>query len=156
MESSDSLPGEKRRSFVPPRVEIRQLDFSRHEKPARTEALTNRKGEVARVVKRLLAIVREHRSSARRVGAPIDPTALGMIVNALRIASFGRDPRPLLHHPDPVAAWLRQSLFQDLLEEPGNVLFTTRIDDETIRHEATEVEFWKECLRELAEAVEQG
>lgn len=153
MESSDSLPGEQRRSFRPPRVEILRLDFSRREKPGRTQALSDREGEVARVVKRLLATVREYRASARRVGSPLDRTALGMIVEALRLESFGGDPRPLLHHPEPVAAWLRQSLFQELLEEPGNVLFTTRIDDETIRYEAMEVAFWRECLRGLGEAV---
>ncbi len=155
MDPSESIPDKRERSFLPPRVEILRLDFSLREKPARTQAVSNRGGEVARVVKRLLAIVREHRSSARRVGSPIDPTALGMIVDALRIESYGGDPRPLLHHPDPVAAWLRQSLYQELLVEPSNVLFTIPIDEETIRYEAMEVEFWRECLQELEERVSE-
>ena len=155
MDPSESIPDKRERSFLPRRVEILRLDFSLREKPARTQAVSNRGGEVARVVKRLLAIVREHRSSARRVGSPIDPTALGMIVDALRIESYGGDPRPLLHHPDPVAAWLRQSLYQELLVEPSNVLFTIPIDEETIRYEAMEVEFWRECLQELEERVSE-
>lgn len=150
METPDSPTGE-RRSFLPPRIEILRLDFSLRERSPRTQSIGDREAEVERVVKRLHAIVREHRASARRVGSPFGSTDLEMIVEALRIESFGGDPRPLLHHPDPVAAWLRQSLFQELLEEPSNILFTTRIDDETIRYEAMEAAFWRECLQELAE-----
>jgi hypothetical protein len=152
MESSSHEPGEGRR-FLPPRVEILRLDFSRRGKPAREQARDDRDGEIARVVKRLLAIVREHRASARRVGSPLGRDALRTILQALRIESFGGDPRPLLHHRDPVAAYLRESLFQELLEEPSNVLFTTRLDDETVRYEAMEAAFWRECLAELEERV---
>lgn len=153
METPDSPTGE-RRSFLPPRIEILRLDFSLRERSPRTQSVGDREVEVERVVKRLHGIVREHRASARRVGSPLGSTDLEMIVEALRIESFGGDPRPLLHHPDPVAAWLRQSLFQDLLEQPSNILFTTRIDEETIRYEAMEASFWRECLRELAKTLE--
>jgi hypothetical protein len=150
MESPESLPREQR-SFLTPRVEILRLDFSLRERSPRTQLVGDREVEVERVVKRMHAIVREHRASARRVGSPLGSKDLEMIVEALRIESFGGDPRPFLHHPDPVAAWLRQSLFQELLEEPSNTLFTTRIDAETIRYEAMEAAFWRECLQGLAE-----
>lgn len=153
MDSPDSLPGEKHRSFLPPRVEILRLDFSRFSRSTPTQVTRERETEVGRVVSRLLAIVREQRASARRVGSPLDEEDLEDILEALRIESFGGDPRPLLHHPDPVAAWLRQALFEDLLEEPGNVIFTTRIDDETIRYETMEASFWRECLEELGDRI---
>ncbi len=152
MDLPDSPIGE-RRSFLPPRIEILRLDFSLRERSPRTQSVGDRDIEVERVVKRLHTIVREHRASACRVGSPLGSTDLEMILEALRIESFGGDPRPLLQHPDPVATWLRQSLFQELLEEPSNILFTTRIDDETIRYEAMEPAFWRECLRELEESL---
>lgn len=155
MESREPTP-EKGRSFLPPRVEILRLDFSRLARPVPVQAVEGRDDEVGRVVKRLLAILREYRGSARRVGSPLDGAALREVVQALRIESFGGDHRALLHHPDPVAAWLRASLFQELVEEPSNVLFTTRLDEETVRYEAMETAFWRECLAALEERLPES
>lgn len=156
MESSEPLPGKRERSFLRPRVEILRLDFSRLGKNARPQSVEDRATEIGRVARHLLAIVREHCASARRVGSPLDREAVETVVEALRTESFGRDPRPLLRHPDPVAAWLREALFEDLLEVPGNVFFTTHLDEGTIRYEAMESSFWRECLRELAERLAEG
>ena len=152
MESPDSLPGE-RRTFLPPHAWILRLDLSQLGRPIRPRAIEDRAAETARMVRRLLAIVREHRVSARRVGSPFDDTALRAVLYALRVESLGGDPQALLQDPDPVGAWLRQALFQDLLEEPSNVFFTTRIDEDTVRYEAMEAAFWRECLAELGERV---
>ena len=152
MESPDSLPREER-SFLTPRVEILRLDFSRLGRPARPLTIEDRDVESGRVVKHLLAIVREHRASARRIGSPLDDWALRAVFDALRVESLGGDPRSLLQHPDPVAAWLRQALFEDLLEVSSNVFFTTRLDEETVRYEAMEAAFWRECLEEWVEQV---
>jgi hypothetical protein len=119
MESPESLPEEKRRSFLPPHVEILRLDFSRLGRPARPLPIEDREAETRRVVHHLSAIVRGHRASARRIGSPLDDWALRAVFDALRVESLGGDPRALLQHPDPVAAWLRQALFEDLLEVPG-------------------------------------
>lgn len=137
------------RSFSTPAAEIMRLDFSKFGKPAAAQPIEDRLVEARRVVRRLIAIVREHRASARRVGSPLDDEALGVVLRALRVESLGGDHHPLLQHDDPVAAWLRNSLFQELLEEPSNILFTTRVDDETVRYEAMEVAFWRECLQLL-------
>lgn len=153
METREPRFGEPRRSFLTPRVEILRLDFSKLGKPARPRAVEDRGAEIGRIVKRLLAIVREHRASARRIGSPLDTKAVETVVEALRIESLGGDPGPLLHDSDPVATWLRQALFEDLLEEPSNIFFTTVIDDETIRYEAMDAEFWRECLGGLEERL---
>jgi len=152
MDSPDRRPREERR-FLPPQVEILRLDFSKLARRNPPQGIEDRGAERERVVRRLLAIVREHRASARRVGSPLGRETLQTIIEALRLESFGGDPRPLLRHRDPVAAWLRESLFQELLEEPSNVLFTTRLDDETVRYEAMETAFWRECLEALEERV---
>jgi hypothetical protein len=146
MESPESLPEEKRRAFLPPHVEILRLDFSRLGRPARSQPIGDRPVESGRVVKHLLAIVREHRASSRRIGSPLDERALRAVFYALRVESLGGDPRALLQHPEPVAAWLRQALFEDLLEVLGAVFFTTRLDENSIRYKALKVAFWQECL----------
>lgn len=152
MESPEPLPREQR-SFLTPRVEILRLDFSRLGRPARPLPIEDREAETRRVVHHLSAIVREHRASARRIGSPLDDRALRAVFDALRVESLGGDPQSLLQHPEPVAAWLRQALFEDLLEVPGNVFFTTRLDEETVRYEAMEAAFWRECLEEWVEQV---
>jgi hypothetical protein len=146
----------KMRSFGAPAAEILRLDFSKLGKPATAQPIEDRLVEARRVVKRLIAIIREHRASARRVGSPLDDEALGLVVRALRVESLGGDYRPLLQHDDPVTAWLWDSLFQELLEEPGNILFTTRVDDEMVRYEAMEAAFWRECLELLEREVAGG
>lgn len=105
------------------------------------------------MVRRLLPIVREHRASARRVGSPFDDTDLRAVFYALRVESLGGDPQTLLQHPDAVAAWLRRALYQDLLEEPSNVFFTTQIDEDTVHYDTMDAAFWRECLEELEERV---
>lgn len=104
MDPSESIPDKRERSFLPPRIEILRLDFSRFARSATTQVTREREAEVGRVVSRLLAIVREHRASARRVGSPLDQRDLKAVVEALRVESSGGDPRPFLHHPEPVAA----------------------------------------------------
>ncbi len=152
MEAQDKNPG-KRRCFLPSHTEILRLDFSRLERPARLQSIGDHSGEGERIVRRLLAIVREHRASARRIGSPLGRDELLGIVEALRIESSGGDWRPWLRHPDPVAAYLREALFQELLEESGHVLFTTRIDGETTRYETMEKRLWRECLGRIAEQI---
>jgi hypothetical protein len=151
----DPVP-ERKRCFLPPHAEILRLDLSKLGRPARRQPIADRDVESGRVVRHLLAIVREHRASSRRIGSPLDEGALRAVFDALRVESLGGDPRALLQHPDPVAAWLRQALFEDLLEVPSNVFFTTRLDEETVRYEAMEAAFWRECLVELEEQVEMG
>lgn len=116
----DPLP-EKERCFLPPRVEILRLDFSRIHRPAPAQVTPDQEAGIGPVVMRLLAIVREHRASARRVGSPLEERDLEAVFEALRIESYGGDPRPFLRHSDPVAAWLRRALFDDLLEVARNL-----------------------------------
>jgi len=141
------------RSFGTPAAEIMRLDFSKLGKPASTQPIENRRVEARRVVTRLESIIRDHRASARRVGSPLTDGIVGLVIRALRIESLGGDYLAVLQHDDPVAAYLRRSLFDELLEEPSNILFTTRLDDETIRYEAMESAFWRECLEVLEERI---
>jgi hypothetical protein len=148
----------KMRSFGTPASEFLRLDFSKFGKaadaqPSKARPIQDRSRECTRIVKRLRAITREHRVSAHRIGYPLDKAALGKILAALRAESLGGDPRLLLHHPDAIAAYLRESLYQELLEEPSNILYTTRLGDNTVGYEAMKANFWRECLVELGEQL---
>lgn len=138
MESPESPPREQR-SFLTPRVEILRLDFLRLGRPARPLPIEDLPAEARRIVHHLSAIVREHRASARRIGSPLDEWALRAVFDALRVDSLGGNSQTLLQHPDPVAAWLRQALFEDLLEVPGMFLIPDT--------------HWRGLLRELEDRV---
>lgn len=146
---SPKFPIRAKRSFLPPHVEIIRLDLSRLGRTARPLPMENRWHHSERIGKRLITIVNEYRICAHRVGRPLDSEALANIIHALRIESFGGNPQALLDHGDPVAAWLISSLYQELLEEPGKIFFTTSVDHDMIPDAAMPPAFWRECLAEL-------
>ncbi len=118
--------------------------------PSRTpQEIEDRKGEAKRIVKRLLAIIADHHSSAEHIGVALDQVLLLRVVSALEAETRDEDPAPLLHDENEVLAYLMQALYEELLEEPSNILFTTQVNPETVRYEAMEVGFWRECLAEL-------
>ncbi|MEO5714099.1 MAG: hypothetical protein ABIT37_11480 [Luteolibacter sp.] len=118
--------------------------------PSRTpQEIEDRKGEAKRIVKRLLAIIADHHSSADHIGVALDQTLLLKVVSALEAETRDEDPAPLLHDDDEVPAYLMRALYEELLEEPSNILFTTQVNPDTVRYEAMEVIFWRECLAEL-------
>jgi hypothetical protein len=48
---------------------------------------------------------------------------------------------------------VKRSLFDELLGEPSNIFFTTKVDSKTLRYEALPKEFWKECLALLRKSL---
>ncbi len=125
--------------------------------PSRTpQEIEDRKGEAKRIVKRLLAIIADHHSSADHIGVALDQALLLKVVSALEAETRDEDPTPLLHDDDEVAAYLMRALYEELLEEPSNILFTTQVNPDTVRYEAMEVGFWRECLAELKRQLGGG
>lgn len=113
------------------------------------QEIEDRKGEARRIVKRLLAIIADHHNSANCIGVALHQPLLLNVVAALEAETRNEDPAPLLHHDDEVRAYLMQALYEELLEEPSNILFTTQVKPDVVRYEAMEVGFWRECLSEL-------
>ena len=113
------------------------------------QEIEDRKGEAKRIVKRLLAIIADHHSSADCIGVALDQPLLLKVVSALEAETRNEDPAPLLSHEDEVRAYLMRALYEELLEEPSNILFTTQVNPDVVRYEAMEVGFWRECLAEL-------
>ncbi len=122
--------------------------------PKAAQEIEDRKGEAKRITKRLLAIIADHHSSADHIGVALDQQMLLKVVAALEAEARNEDPRPLLQDDDPVSAYLMGALYEELLEEPSNILFTTQVNPDTIRYEAMEVKFWQECLAELRQQLE--
>lgn len=118
------------------------------------QEIEDRKGEAKRITKRLLAIVADHHSSAGHIGVALDQQMLLKVVAALEAEARNEDPGPLLQDDDQVLAYLMGALYEELLEEPSNILFTTQVNPDTVRYEAMEVKFWQECLAELRQQLE--
>lgn len=117
------------------------------------QEIEDRKGETRRIVKRLLAIIEEHRVSAMRMGFALDAPALDSVLRALEAETCGEDPSPVLADADEVRCYILTSLYEDLLAEPSNILHTTQVAKDVIRYEAMEVAFWMECVAALRQKL---
>jgi hypothetical protein len=117
--------------------------------PKAPQEIEDRKGEAKRIVKRLLAIIADHHASAKHIDIELDQPLLLGVVAALEAETQNEDPAPLLNHPEEVRGYLMRALYEELLEEPSNILFTTQVSPDVVRYDAMEVGFWRECLAEL-------
>ena len=115
--------------------------------------IDDRKGEARRIVKRLLAIIEEHRTAALRMNFFFDTNTLDVVLRALEAETHGEDPSAILSDPDEIRAYLLTSLYEDLLAEPSNILFTTQVAEDVVRYEAMEAAFWKECVAGLRQKL---
>ncbi len=106
--------------------------------------------EVRRIGARLAAIVAQHVESSRAMTVPVSAEDLRAVIAALDAEADGLAPAPHVHCPDEVRVYLRQSLYEELLGEPSNVFYASRVDAETMRYEPMPREFWKECLAALS------
>ena len=117
------------------------------------QEIEDRKGETRRIVKRLLAIIEEHRISALRMGFTMDAAALDTVIRALEAETENEDPSLVLANEDEIQNYLLTSLYEDLLAEPSNILHTTHIAKDVVRYEAMEVAFWRECVAALRQTL---
>ncbi len=141
---SDLIPG------LPPLPRRRLVSESGEgadEKPR--QEIEDRKGEAGRVVKRLMAIIEDHRQAAVRLGVAMDAGLLEGVILALEAEVRREDPRLHLQLGDEVRAYLATALYEELLEEPSNILFTTQVAPDVVRYEAMDAGFWGECVGEL-------
>lgn len=121
------------------------------EKPPKD--IADRKGEVRRIVKRLLAIIEEHRTAALRMKFLFHADSLDIVLRALEAETRDEDPTGILSDFDEIRTYLLTSLYEDLLAEPSNILFTTHIAKDVVHYEAMEADFWRECLAGLRQKL---
>ena len=115
--------------------------------------IADRPGEIRRVVSRLMALVVPHLDAAKAINLLLGADDLRAAISALEAEADGLDPRSRLAGPDEVRTYLRQSLYEELLAEPSNVFYTSKINPEVVRYEAMTRDFWKECLAGLSKKL---
>jgi hypothetical protein len=117
------------------------------------QEIEDRKGEMRRVTKRLLAIIEEHRIAALRVDFSLDIASLGIVLDALVAETRREDPAPLLAAGGEIGSYVLTALYEELLAEPSNILHTTHIAADVVRYEAMDAAFWAECLAALRQKL---
>ena len=118
-----------------------------------TREIENRGVECARIVKRLLFLIDTQVASLRKGGFILGWEEMQQVLLALEAEADGGDANLFLDEGDEMAAYMKRSLFDELLGEPSNIFFTTQVDSKTVRYEALPKEFWKECLALLRKSL---
>ena len=90
----------------------------------------------------------DHREAAVSLKIKLGPKDLLMFWTPFKLHAKGgsRGSRDEIH------AYCLDRLFEELVEEPSNILFTTKTGPDTMRYDAMNAEFWIECL-DLMEAT---
>jgi hypothetical protein len=83
----------------------------------------------------------------------LDAPAIQQVLLALEAETRREDPHLHLTTGDEVRTYVLTSLYEDLLAEPSNILFTTHVAKDVVRYEAMEVAFWKECVAALRQKL---
>jgi hypothetical protein len=118
-------------------------------------SVKNEGAELRRGVKRLRSLLGSYFESAARMGIELGPDAIRAALNALIAEAAGLPPATHLQCPDERRHYLRCTMFDELAGEPSNILYSTRVNADTIRYEAMPHDFWKSCLRTLRDQLER-
>lgn len=123
-----------------------------HQNPEVEQEIQDRKGEAKRVVKRLAAIFEDHKDAAYPLKIKLGSADLRLVIKALRNHARGGEGSSVSGFRDEIHGFCLNRLFDELVEEPSNILFTTKTSPDTVRYDAMNAEFWIECL-DLMEAT---
>lgn len=114
--------------------------------PEVEQEIEDRKGEAKRVVKRLASIFEDHKDSALPLKIKLGREDLRLVIKALREHAKGGSGSPVSGSRDEIHGYCLNRLFDELVEEPSNILFTTKTGPDTMRYDAMNASFWIECL----------
>jgi len=117
--------------------------------------IENRPQECARIVKRLLEMIDRHLTSLGKSGLSIRWAEMQLVLLALEADADGRDVNIHLDGGDEISAYVRRNLYDELVGEPSNIFYTTRVDGKTVRYQALPKDFWKECLSLLRQKLKE-
>ncbi|MFT5882453.1 MAG: hypothetical protein ACI9FG_000956 [Crocinitomicaceae bacterium] len=115
--------------------------------------MVNRKAEAQRVVKRLEKIIKEHYQASLSLSVDLSDENLKIVTNALRDHARGGTGNITLKENDEIRAHCLNRLFEELVEEPSNILYTTSTGADTMRYDAMDLTFWIECLDLLDQSI---
>lgn len=114
--------------------------------PEIKQDIGDRKAEAKRIVKRLAAIVEDHRQAAIPLDIELGAKDISSVIEALREHARGGKGTPVPGARDEIHGYCLNRLFDELVEEPSNILFTTKTGPDTVRYDAMNGAFWMECL----------
>lgn len=114
--------------------------------PADKPEIVDRKAEAKRVMKRILAIIEDHRQACLGMGVELGTAELRIVLAGLRDHAKGGDGALDLADRDEIQSYGLTRLFEELVEEPSNILYVTRTSADTERYDAMDSAFWGECL----------
>jgi hypothetical protein len=115
--------------------------------------MVNRKAEAQRVVKRLEKIIKEHYQASLSLSVDLSNENLKIVTNALRDHARGGTGNITFKENDEIRAHCLNRLFEELVEEPSNILYTTSTGADTMRYDAMDLTFWIECLDLLDQSI---
>ena len=100
------------------------------------QEIENRGVECARIVKRLLFLIDTQVASLKKGGLVLGWEELQKVLLALEAEADGAEVNLFLDEGNEISAYVKRSLFDELLGEPSNIFFTTKVDSKTLRYEA--------------------
>ena len=110
--------------------------------------------EIARIVRRLEAIVINHLEGARRIHYPLSLEQVLAIIDALQAEAEGKS-RPVAFSNGEVMFYLMDGLYEELLGEPSNIFLSTPLAEGGIRFEPLQRDFWLVCLEGLRQRMDR-
>ena len=114
--------------------------------PEMEQEIQDRKGEAKKVIKRLAAIFEDHKDAALPLKIKLGSQDLRLVIKSLRNHAKGGNGSPVPGSRDEIHGYCLNRLFDELVEEPSNILFTTKTGPDTMRYDAMNASFWFECL----------
>ena len=125
----------------------KSLEPTQSEEPQQT--FDTHSAEAQHVVKRLLTIIEEHRDAASHMSISLNAEDLTLVTNALKDHAKGGKGILAIEGKDEVLSYCLTRLYEELVEEPSNILYTTKTGKDTVRYDAMEAPFWIACLNLL-------
>ena len=114
--------------------------------PSVKPEIENRKAEAKRVIKRIFAIILEHREASLQLDVDLGWEELSIVIAALRDHANGGLGTLKLNDYDEIESHCLNRLFEELVEEPSNILYVTPTSPSTTRYNSMDPSFWIECL----------
>ena len=108
--------------------------------------IANRKAEAKRVIKRISGIILEHREASLQLDVELNWEELSIVIAALRDHASGGQGTLKLTDYDEIESHCLNRLFEELVEEPSNILYVTPTSPSTTRYDSMDPSFWIECL----------
>ncbi len=131
---------------------ILSLNTDKSFTPKPSQGIEQLKEEALHVVGRLETILLEHRQAAMHMKVDLDKEAVMVVISALRDHAKGGQGEIRTYSDDEILTYCLQRLFDELVEEPSNILYTTKTGKNKVRYDAMEAQFWIECLNLLEES----